>query len=71
MKLRIRWYIFSKMRKNSISVNGAGITTTYNRLGVLIPTLGGLIDFNSKLLGMFAGPEMKNTYAFATFFVVL
>lgn len=105
------------IQQNSISVNGAGITTTYNRLGVLIPTLlsvflfqeypsllkiagillsivaivysydkknsqggkrygllimvlalGGLIDFNSKLLGMFAGPEMKNTYAFATFF---
>ena len=129
----------------SISRNGAGITTTYNRLGVLIPTVlsifmfheyptalkiagillsaaaiifsyeksgagvaaaapgtgaetvagqfgagqpemtgghdsgkrygllfavlivGGLIDFNSKILGVIAAPEMKSMYSFSTF----
>lgn len=101
----------------SISANGAGISTTYNRLGVLIPTIlsiflfkeyptmlkiigiaisigailysyeknerglkknyallgvilvsGGLIDFDSKLLGAFAGDDMREIYIFSTFF---
>ncbi len=105
------------IQQNSISANGTGLTTTYNRLGVLIPTVlsiflfqeypsllkiagillsvaaiiysydkktsengknfglligvlsfGGLIDFNSKLLGVFSEPEMKNIYTFITFF---
>ncbi len=114
----------------SIGRNGAGITTTYNRLGVLIPTvlsvflfheyptalkiagivlsvgaiifsyekhgkdepctagipasggkdsgkrygllfavlaIGGFIDFNSKVLGLIAAPEMKSIYSFTTF----
>lgn len=103
------------IQQNSIGINGAGITTTYNRLGVLIPTvlsiflfqeyptilkiagiilsvaailysyekggegrknymllvlvlvIGGFIDFNSKLLGIIAVPEMKNIYTFSTF----
>lgn len=104
-------------QQTSIGANGAGISTTYNRLGVLIPTIlsiflfkeyptilklmgitlsiaailysyeksgngpkknylllwtilitGGLIDFDSKLLGTFAGDEMKGVYTFYTFF---
>lgn len=105
------------IQQKSICTNGAGMTTTYNRLGILIPTLlsivlfqeypqplkivgivlsiaavlysyekdagngtknytflilvlviGGLIDFNSKLLGILALPEMKHLYTCSTFF---
>lgn len=105
------------IQQKSISINGAGMTTTYNRLGVLIPTVlsiflfqeyptalkicgivlsaaaimlsyerdartqrkryallaavlifGGLIDFNSKILGVIAAPEMKSIYTCGTFF---
>ncbi len=104
------------IQQRSLHRNGAGITTTYNRLGVLIPTLlsiflfreyptvlkscgivlaiaavlyayerhtnngrkdyvllalvlilGGLIDFISKLFGMFFPPELKNLYTFVSF----
>lgn len=103
------------IQQTSISCNGAGISTTYNRLGVLIPTVlsiflfaeypsilnivgivlsvgailysyekmgsvkknylllvlilvtGGLIDFDSKLLGVFAGEGMTELYTFSTF----
>jgi len=104
------------IQQASISSNGAGLTTTYNRLGVLIPTvlsifllheyptvmkaggillsviaivysyeasekekrknylllglllvLGGIIDFNSKILSIIAEPELKNVYTFSTF----
>ncbi len=106
------------IQQRSLHSNGAGITTTYNRLGVLIPTvlsvllfreypaawktcgivlaaaaivysyerradsgqknyvllalvliLGGLIDFISKLYGMFFPPEMKNLYTFVSFLI--
>lgn len=105
------------IQQRSICTNGAGMTTTYNRLGILIPTLlsivlfqeypqplkimgivlsisavlysyekdsingtknytllilvlviGGFIDFNSKLLGILALPEMKHLYTCSTFF---
>lgn len=105
------------IQQKSICTNGAGMTTTYNRLGILIPTLlsivlfqeypqplkivgivlsiaavlysyekdagngtknytflilvlviGGFIDFNSKLLGILALPEMKHLYTCSTFF---
>ena len=105
------------IQQHSINFNGAGLTTTYNRLGVLIPTLlsvflfqeyptalkicgiglsvtaigysyektgeakknyvllslvliiGGMIDFNSKLLGILSPVEMKSVYTISTFFI--
>lgn len=103
-------------QQSSICKNGAGLTTTYNRLGVLIPTIlsififkeypswvkvlgilisvlailysydkgnnskskkyhllwlvlamGGLIDFNSKILGMACEANLKDVYTVSTF----